>query len=98
MHREEIINYLALQKEYFLSQYHISSIGLFGSYSRNEETDNSDIDIVYLLAENQKLSYYQLLDIEHQLENQFNKKVELVNYKYMNPIIKYKADKDIIYV
>jgi len=98
MQREDIINYLALRKDYFYNQYHISAIGLFGSYSRNEQTENSDIDIVYLLSENQKLSYYQLFDIEQLLQTQFNKKVELVNFKYMNPIIKYKAEKDIIYV
>jgi uncharacterized protein len=98
MQREDIINYLALHKDFFYNQYHISSIGLFGSYSRNEQTENSDIDLVYLLSENQKLSYYQLFDIEQQLQNHFNKKVELVNFKYMNPIIKFKAEKDIIYV
>jgi len=98
MRREDIINYHALQKEYFYSQYHISSIGLFGSYSRNEQTENSDIDLVYLLSENQKISYSQLFDIEQQLQNHFNKKVEFVNFKYMNPAIKYETEKDIIYV
>jgi hypothetical protein len=98
MRKEDIIKYLALQKDYFYTQYHISSLGLFGSYSRNEQTESSDIDIVYLLSENQKLSYFQLFDIEQQLQNKKKKKVELVNFKYMNPIIKYKAEKDIIYV
>jgi len=98
MQREEIINYLATHKGEYYNRYHISAIGLFGSYSRNEQTENSDIDIIYQLAENHKLSYFQLFDIEQELQGYFKKKVELINYKYMNPIIKYKAEKDIIYV
>jgi hypothetical protein len=98
MHRDDIINYLETQKDYFRIQYHIDSMGLFGSYSRNEQTEKSDIDLVYLLADNQKISYFQLYDIEQQLESHFSKKVELVNFKYMNPLVKYKAEKDIIYV
>jgi hypothetical protein len=98
MHRDDIINYLETQKDYFRIHYYIDSMGLFGSYSRNEQTEKSDIDLVYLLADNQKISYFQLYDIEQQLESHFSKKVELVNFKYMNPLVKYKAEKDIIYV
>jgi hypothetical protein len=51
-----------------------------------------------VLSENKKISYYQLFDIEQQLQNHFNKNVELVNLKYMNPVIKLKTEKDIIYI
>ncbi len=98
MQKSDILSYLSSQKDFLHQHYNINSIGLFGSYARNEQTENSDIDIVYSLAENKKITYYQLFDFEQQLQEYFNKKVDLVNMKYMNPIIKYKAEKDIIYI
>ena len=73
-------------------------IGLFGSFARNTQTTDSDIDIVYIMAQNKKLTYYQLFEIIETLESHFNRNVELVNDKYMEPIIKHDAQKDIIYV
>jgi len=98
MQKEDILKYLISQKEFFYNYYKITSIGLFGSFARNMQTETSDIDIVYEVAENQKISYFQLFELEELLQKNFNKKIDLVNYKFMNPIIKYKALKDIIYV
>jgi len=98
MNRNEIINYLKSQKKYFQDHYHITSIGLFGSFARNEQSEESDIDLVYNLAENKKLTYYELFEFEQFLQGYFKRRVDLVNINFMNPIIKYKAEKDIIYV
>ena len=98
MDRDEIIKYLTGQKEYFNHRYNIAQIGLFGSFARNTQTKDSDIDIVYTMAQNKKLSYYQLFEIIETLESHFKRNVELVNDKYMEPIIKHDAQKDIIYV
>jgi hypothetical protein len=32
------------------------------------------------------------------MEKYFNRRVELINYRYINPIVKYKSSKEIIYV
>lgn len=93
-----IIKYLSDNKIKFEKDYNIAKFGLFGSFARNEQTENSDIDIVYLLKENQNLSYFRLYELEKKLENYFNRKIELINFKYMNPIIRYKSEKEIIYV
>ena len=96
--KNEILRYLKENKNQFENTYFINSFGLFGSYARNEANENSDIDIVYTLKEGKKITYFQLFDLEKRLENYFKRPVELINYRYMNPIIKYKASKDIIYV
>lgn len=96
--KAEILKYLKDNMSVFESEYFINKFGLFGSYARDEADETSDIDLVYFLAEGKRISYFQLYNLEKQLELHFNKKNELINYKYMNPIIKYKSSKDIIYV
>ena len=96
--KTEILSYLSNQKSEFAENYNIQKFGLFGSFARNEQTENSDIDIIYILEKDKNITYFMLFDLEKKLETFFNRKVELINSKYLNPIIKYKSEKDIIYV
>lgn len=98
MTKQAILNFLKDKKEEFKKTFSIEKIGLYGSYSRGDQTADSDIDIVYVLGDGNKFGYFEYLALDELLSSQFKKKVELVNYKYMNPIIKHKAEKDIIYV
>jgi predicted nucleotidyltransferase len=44
--RQEILNYLSSNKELFYNQFSVIKIGIFGSYARNEQSEDSDIDII----------------------------------------------------
>jgi uncharacterized protein len=96
--KSEIINYLKANKSEFENKYFIDRFGLFGSYARGEAGEYSDIDISYILKEGKKLSYFELFNLEKKLEKYFDRRVDLINYRYMNPIVKYKSSKEIIYV
>lgn len=98
MTREDILKFLTEKKGEFGEMFHIKTIGLFGSYSRNEYNKDSDIDIVYELSDGKKFGYFDYIKLEEILSRKFKRRVELVNYKYMNPIIKSKAQREIIYV
>lgn len=98
MKKATILKYLTNKKTEFENEYNIEKFGLFGSFARNEQTNQSDIDLVYFLKKDKKITYFKLYELEKKLEKYFNKKIELINFKYMNPIIKYKSNKDIIYV
>jgi predicted nucleotidyltransferase len=98
MDRQTILEYLKLQKPALERKYKMTGIGLFGSFARNEQDEESDIDIVYSMAEGERLSYFQVIELENQLKSYLKREVELVNFKYLNPIIKYKAEKEIVYV
>ena len=77
------------------SQFGISKIGLFGSYSKDEQTEKRDIDIFVELIDNDEMltNFYNL---KSYLESTFSKKIDLVtsgqfDYKYKNPLVaKYK--------
>lgn len=95
--KSSITEYLEQHKENFIKNYSIKKIGLFGSFANSNNTLNSDIDIVYETS-TKDLTLSQLFAIEDELKKQFNRNIDLVNLKYMNPLIKRKALKDIIYV
>ncbi len=46
MDKETIIKKIKQQYPYLMAEYGVKRIGLFGSYSKNEQTKNSDIDII----------------------------------------------------
>jgi len=45
MTKNKIITYLKEHKDDFMKKYQISKLALFGSYSRDENRDDSDVDI-----------------------------------------------------
>ena len=95
--KDIIIKYLKEHKSNFKKKYSIEKIGLFGSFAAEKNNDNSDIDIVYTTS-TKGLTFTQVLTLEDELENNFGKSIDLINLKYMNPLIKRKALRDIIYV
>lgn len=91
---------MKVDKEYILKKladidkkkYSILEIGLFGSYAREEATNESDIDIIVKI-EFKKGMYRNFCALQEELENTFGKKVDLVeksvfDYKFKNPDVK----------
>jgi predicted nucleotidyltransferase len=61
-------------------------IGIFGSVARGENTENSDIDILYQLKST--VGLFNLIRIKNSLEKKLNIKVDMVSEKYINPKLK----------
>ncbi|MBP6385336.1 MAG: nucleotidyltransferase domain-containing protein [Pseudarcicella sp.] len=68
-------------------------IGIFGSYSRDENTEESDIDILYSFEE--AIGLFKLIRIKDDLEQKLNKKIDLVSEKYAHPKLKPLILKDL---
>jgi len=60
----------------FLKGKSADKISLFGSYARGEENESSDVDI--LVNFKNKISLLDLIEIEYELSDILNKKVDLV--------------------
>lgn len=60
--------------------------GIFGSYVRGEEKKDSDIDILVDLPND--LSLFDIVGIKLELEDALGKKVDLVEYSHIKPILK----------
>ena len=76
MNGEEIITFLKTNKNE-LENFGISKIGLFGSYSKNKESQNSDIDILVEFKKGRK-TFDNYMDLKFYLEDTLRKKVDLV--------------------
>jgi hypothetical protein len=76
--KNDIIEKLRELKPVLANEFNVKEIGLFGSYSDNEQNKESDIDI---LVEFYKPIGWKFFSLEKYLEDVFNKKVDLVTKK-----------------
>lgn len=60
----------------------VKSAGLFGSYSRGEAAAESDIDILVSFSETKSL--LDIIGLELELSDIFNKKVDLVTENFLS--------------
>jgi len=81
MTKNQIITFLKANKEKFAQKYHIANFILFGSYAREENHKNSDIDLIYSLQEGAKLSFDKYMEFEAELKKAFETDVDLINIK-----------------
>jgi predicted nucleotidyltransferase len=68
-------------------------VGVFGSYSRGEMKEDSDIDILYSFQK--KISLFDLVGLKLDLEDALNRKIDLVSEKGINKYIKPYILKDL---
>lgn len=66
-------------------EYNVSRIGFFGSFSRNEQMEESDIDI---LVEFSKPIGWDFFDLKDLLEKELGIKVDLVSTKALRKQLK----------
>jgi len=98
MKKEDILNYLQQEQNNYYNRFGITFIGLFGSYARDEANKRSDIDILYEIEPNQKLSLFKYLELINELEKSFHKKIDLVRKSTLKPQIKKYILQDLVYV
>jgi uncharacterized protein len=78
-----------------LKPYNPKRIGFFGSFARNEEKENSNIDILFAL--HKPIGLFKLAKIHYDLELKLNKKVDLISENGLNKFIKEKVLKEATY-
>ena len=79
-----------------LMPYHPLRVGIFGSFARNENTIDSDLDI--LVQFKQTINLLDLIGLEMELSEQLGIKVDLVTEKALHPDVKKYIEKDIQFI
>lgn len=74
-----------------LKKNNIKKAGIFGSYARGKAKKNSDIDI---LVEPPKGIGFGFVGIQFELEDKLKKKVDLVSYGAIHPLLKKRILKE----
>lgn len=78
-----------------LKKYPISYAGIFGSYARGEEKENSDVDIMIKLKPDSSFSLFDLIGVENELAKKIGKKVDLATEKSIGKYIKNSVFRDL---
>jgi len=76
-----------------LKKYGIKKAGIFGSYARGDQKKKSDVDILVEIKDS-KMSLLGVIKIENELEDVPGLKVDLVEYKSLNHLIKNRILKE----
>ncbi len=91
----EIISKLRELKPALQTDYSVKEIGLFGSFSDNTFTENSDIDI---LVELERPIGWKFFSLEIYLEQIFGRKIDLVSKSALKEQIRENILKQVNYV
>jgi len=78
----------------FLKSKGATKVAVFGSYVRDEETPESDIDVVVDFKD--PITLFDFAGYQIELQDKIGKKVDLVMEGGMNPLIEKYVKKDII--
>ncbi|MFA6401431.1 MAG: nucleotidyltransferase domain-containing protein [Salinivirgaceae bacterium] len=97
MNSSNILNYLTLNKERLSNEYHLTKIGLFGSMARGDFDDNSDIDIIVEFEPNTSDLFTLKQRLKQEIQEKFQRQVDICRLKYIKPIFRNQIQSDIIY-
>jgi predicted nucleotidyltransferase len=94
--REHILQLLRQVKPDMEKQYHVRSMALFGSYSRNEQTGDSDVDLLVDFAE--PISGFAFVDFAETLEARLGLSVDVVPAGGIKPRYREYIQGELVYV
>ena len=80
-----------------INEFGVSTIGVFGSYSKDSQTEESDIDILVNFKANQK-SFDNYMDLKFFLEDLFGRKIDLVIEESLKKELKEEILRSVHYV
>lgn len=96
--REEILEFLRSNREFLKNNFHITKIGLFGSFARDQQTAQSDIDLIIELDAPNTDVHLLKNNIREFIASSFNRGVNLVREKYLRPYARDVILKEAIFV
>jgi uncharacterized protein len=85
---DQILNYLSANKLRFQKDYHLVSIGIFGSVARDNMSANSDIDVIIEFEENTSDLHDLKQKLKTEIQGVFDRPVDICREKYIKPIFK----------
>jgi len=79
----QILNYLTSNKDRFQREYHLTRIGIFGSFARGEQIDKSDIDLIVEFEEGTNNLYEIKQKLVSEIQTRFKLPVDICREKYI---------------
>ncbi len=96
--KKEILDFIRQEKQDLLSKYHLTKIGLFGSFAREEQKAESDIDLIVEFEPGTENLHEIKQEIRNIFRDEFNADVDICREKYIKPYYKERIMKDTIFI
>ena len=94
--RQDILASLKKLKGEVAKEYSVKTIGVFGSVARNEQTGQSDVDL--LVEFSKPVGFVTFMRLEHFLSERLGEPVDLVTSDSLKPLIRQDVLAEVIYV
>ena len=96
--KDFILEFIHQHNKYLKDHFHIRRIGIFGSFARNEQTAESDIDIIIELEENTQNIYELKKELRDFFKKEFGQDVDIAREKYLKPYVKNQIIAETVYI
>lgn len=94
----EILDFLARNKQFFRDRYCITKIGLFGSYAREEQSPDSDVDLIVEFEQDTPNLYDVKRALKEYIKEKLKLDVDIAREKYIKAIYRDFILNEAIYV
>ena len=94
--KQAILSKLKANRQHFKNLY-VKRLGLFGSFSRGDQSDESDIDLLVEFQDGKK-NFDNFMAVSFSLDDLFTQKVELVTLASLSSTMQSHILEDIEYV
>ena len=84
----KILFYLTSNKTRLKKEYHLVKIGIFGSIAREEQNEQSDIDIIVEFKNDTQDLFMIKQRLKEEIQSKFNVPVDICREKYIKPIFR----------
>jgi hypothetical protein len=94
---EDILGYLRNNKKFFYEAFGVTRMGIFGSFTREQQSSSSDIDMVIEIEQRRK-DIHIFLELKRFLEKELSRKIDMGFEHSLKPIIRERIKGQIKYV
>lgn len=84
--QKDILEILHRELPHLTERFGVTSIRLFGSFARNEQTETSDVDILVEFA--RPIGFFAFMELESHLSAKLGAKVDLVTFDALKPAMR----------
>lgn len=96
MKKEQIIKFLEENKLFFEQEFGVVRMGLFGSFVRGNEREDSDIDIAVEMRDER--IFRNFFRLERYLKEHLKREIDLGIEATLKPAVKQRVLEEIVYV
>ena len=98
LNREQVVAYLREHRERFRRKYHIRRMALIGSFARNEQRLQSDLDLLVDIEPGTPGIYEIKNEMRAELGRAFGRRVEIASERYLKPYYRDQILREALYV